>query len=48
MLKVNPLHLKQSIPNVYDAVVISDYNKGTVTYELIEELAREVTVSNFY
>lgn len=26
------------IPNIYDAVVISDYNKGTVSYELIEEL----------
>jgi bifunctional ADP-heptose synthase (sugar kinase/adenylyltransferase) len=27
-----------AIPNVYDAVVVSDYNKGTVSYELIEEL----------
>jgi len=26
------------IPKVYDAVVISDYDKGTVSYELIEEL----------
>lgn len=24
----------------YDAVVVSDYNKGTITYELIEELIR--------
>lgn len=24
----------------YDAIVVSDYNKGTVTYELIEELVR--------
>lgn len=27
-----------AIPNIYDAVVISDYNKGTVSYELMEEL----------
>lgn len=26
------------IPSVYDAVVISDYGKGTVSYELIEEM----------
>ena len=25
----------------YDAIVISDYNKGTVSYELIEELRKE-------
>lgn len=33
-----PLNFITDIPNVYDAVVISDYNKGTVSYELIEEL----------
>jgi D-beta-D-heptose 7-phosphate kinase/D-beta-D-heptose 1-phosphate adenosyltransferase len=32
---------------VYDAVVISDYNKGTVTYELIEELVKEANVPIF-
>jgi len=42
-----PVTFETAIPNVYDAVVISDYNKGTVTYELIEELAREVTVPIF-
>lgn len=42
-----PIAFETAIPNVYDAVVISDYNKGTVTYELIEELAREVTVPIF-
>jgi D-beta-D-heptose 7-phosphate kinase/D-beta-D-heptose 1-phosphate adenosyltransferase len=26
---------------VYDAIVISDYNKGTVSYELVEELRKE-------
>jgi D-beta-D-heptose 7-phosphate kinase/D-beta-D-heptose 1-phosphate adenosyltransferase len=33
-----PLTLKTDISNVYDAVVISDYNKGTISYELIEEI----------
>ena len=32
---------------IYDAVVISDYNKGTVTYELIEELVKEANVPIF-
>lgn len=27
-----------AIPNIYDAVVVSDYNKGTVSYDLIEEI----------
>jgi D-beta-D-heptose 7-phosphate kinase/D-beta-D-heptose 1-phosphate adenosyltransferase len=31
----------------YDAIVISDYNKGTVSYELIEELAKEVDIPIF-
>jgi bifunctional ADP-heptose synthase (sugar kinase/adenylyltransferase) len=33
-----PLEFATDIPDVYDAVVISDYDKGTVSYELIEEL----------
>ena len=33
-----PLEFMTAIPAVYDAVVVSDYNKGTVSYELIEEL----------
>jgi D-beta-D-heptose 7-phosphate kinase/D-beta-D-heptose 1-phosphate adenosyltransferase len=43
----NPITFETAIPPVYDAVVISDYNKGTVTYELIEELAQEVAVPIF-
>ena len=43
----NPITFETAIPPVYDAVVISDYNKGTVTYELIEELVREVAVPIF-
>jgi bifunctional ADP-heptose synthase (sugar kinase/adenylyltransferase) len=34
----DPLTFETDIPDVYDAVVVSDYNKGTVSYELIEEL----------
>jgi len=45
--KCDPITFETAIPNVYDAVVISDYNKGTVNYELIEELAKEVTVPIF-
>jgi D-beta-D-heptose 7-phosphate kinase/D-beta-D-heptose 1-phosphate adenosyltransferase len=31
-----PISIETDIPIIYDAVVISDYNKGAVTYELIE------------
>lgn len=34
----DPITFETQMPNVYDAVVISDYNKGTVSYKLIEEL----------
>ena len=30
-----PIKFHSEIPDIYDAVVISDYNKGTVDYELI-------------
>lgn len=33
-----PITFDTEIPRIYDAIVISDYNKGTVSYELIEEL----------
>ncbi len=36
-----PISFETAIPDVYDAIVISDYNKGTVSYELIEELRQE-------
>lgn len=32
-----PLTFDTSIPNIYDAIVISDYNKGTISYDIIEE-----------
>lgn len=37
---VQPLVLETLIPPIYDAVVISDYNKGLVTYELVEEILK--------
>jgi D-beta-D-heptose 7-phosphate kinase/D-beta-D-heptose 1-phosphate adenosyltransferase len=42
-----PIRFETDIPPVYDAIVISDYNKGTVDYELIEELAKTQTVPIF-
>jgi len=42
-----PITFETAIPPVYDAIVISDYNKGTVTYKLIEELVQEVNVPIF-
>jgi D-beta-D-heptose 7-phosphate kinase/D-beta-D-heptose 1-phosphate adenosyltransferase len=33
----SPIEFATSIPKVYDAIVISDYNKGSVNYELIRE-----------
>ena len=37
-IKSMPITFDTDIPDVYDAVVVSDYNKGSVSYELIEEL----------
>jgi bifunctional ADP-heptose synthase (sugar kinase/adenylyltransferase) len=33
----NPISIDSELP-AYDAIVISDYNKGTVSYELVEDL----------
>jgi D-beta-D-heptose 7-phosphate kinase/D-beta-D-heptose 1-phosphate adenosyltransferase len=35
-----PIEFETSIPNVYDAIIISDYNKGTVSYDLIISLIK--------
>lgn len=37
----DPISFETEIPKIYDAIVISDYNKGTVSYELIEGLREE-------
>jgi D-beta-D-heptose 7-phosphate kinase/D-beta-D-heptose 1-phosphate adenosyltransferase len=38
----DPIQFETAIPSFYDAVVISDYNKGTISYELIEEVIAKV------
>jgi D-beta-D-heptose 7-phosphate kinase/D-beta-D-heptose 1-phosphate adenosyltransferase len=35
------LEIETAIPDIYDAVVVSDYNKGTVSYELIQQLQQD-------
>lgn len=40
----DPIRFETEIPPVYDAIVISDYNKGTVDYELITDLIKTVAV----
>jgi D-beta-D-heptose 7-phosphate kinase/D-beta-D-heptose 1-phosphate adenosyltransferase len=40
-VKNDPLTFETEIPRVYHAIVISDYNKGLITYELVEELRKE-------
>lgn len=37
----DPLVFENALPHVYHAIVISDYNKGLITYELVEHLRKE-------
>lgn len=39
---VSPIDLMTEIPSVYDAVVISDYDKGYISYETVEAIREEV------
>ena len=39
--RCTPLTFDIVIPPGYDAIVVSDYNKGTVTYELLAELRED-------
>jgi bifunctional ADP-heptose synthase (sugar kinase/adenylyltransferase) len=39
--KGGPIELATAIPPIYDAVVISDYNKGCISYELVEEILQQ-------
>lgn len=43
-VKSPPMLVNKSLLQGYDAIVISDYNKGTVTYELIE---KAISVNRF-
>jgi len=36
-----PIVLNTTIPPIYDAVVISDYNKGCISYELVEQVLKQ-------
>ena len=36
-----PIELAVAIPAIYDAVVISDYNKGCISYELVEQVLKQ-------
>lgn len=40
-----PITFETAIPELYDAVVISDYCKGSVSYELVESIIEESTHS---
>jgi D-beta-D-heptose 7-phosphate kinase/D-beta-D-heptose 1-phosphate adenosyltransferase len=37
------LSIDSEIPGIYDAIVVSDYNKGTVSYELVEDIRQHYT-----
>lgn len=39
--KGGPIELAVTIPPIYDAIVISDYNKGCISYELVEQVLKQ-------
>lgn len=39
--KCRPIELASELPDLYDAIVFSDYDKGTITNELIQDIRRE-------
>ena len=39
----DPITFATNIPKTYDAIVVSDYTKGTISYETIEEIRAEFT-----
>ena len=42
-----PIEFVTEIPQIYDAIVISDYNKGTISYEVVEEIIKTATCPVF-
>jgi D-beta-D-heptose 7-phosphate kinase/D-beta-D-heptose 1-phosphate adenosyltransferase len=40
-VECTPLKFATEIPKGYDAIVISDYNKGTISYEVVEEIRKD-------
>lgn len=47
-VKSEPLKINTDFPKNVDAIVISDYNKGFVSYELIEELIKKYKKTPIY
>lgn len=45
--QTDPIEFNELDINGYDAIVISDYNKGAISYELVEELRSATTVPIF-
>lgn len=43
----DPIAIESEIPATYDAIVISDYNKGTISYDLITHLVKTATAPIF-
>lgn len=46
--KCTPIEFATEITSVYDAVVISDYEKGTIDYEVMEEIIEQSKHSSKY
>jgi bifunctional ADP-heptose synthase (sugar kinase/adenylyltransferase) len=46
-IQSTPVRFETDIPDIYDAIVFSDYNKGTVDYDLITMLINSQTVPIF-
>lgn len=42
-----PIMFSDLVIDDYDAIVVSDYNKGAITYELVEQLRKNTTVPIF-
>ena len=36
----DPIRIDSEMPGIYDAIVISDYNKGTVDYDLVADIRK--------
>jgi len=46
-VKSTPITFDTAIPPIYDAIVISDYCKGVVSYDMVYQLLQEVKVPVF-
>lgn len=46
-IRSTPIEFATAIPLGYDAIVISDYEKGTVSYDMVMDLLQEVKIPVF-